>query len=504
MIEQTVGSDFSEKRNDVDSRTYGKQAVICALLGIYWIVFFWNIWDSDRGVHALGFNATFFVLVALYLLGLGTPEKTLFHRKQLLWALPPLLIGLSYSFYENPFFKAISLFVVPLIAAWLYNYALIPDRPRVSFDRHIMVRLFARSHFEVALFIKPAWEWYLNSVSSVVHVSKAVVRRISLGIVALVVAGFAVVPLLYTADALFAERINALTNWPLRAWSWSTLAKIYVFLVVTIGFFSGILAWAKPSVPAEKRKDLQIDSLISGIMLSGVLAFYGLFIFVQIERIWIDDLPVNFTAVESLVKTGFWQLVALSFLNSVLFIVLYRKTSTFVQMLLTAFAVSSLLILFSAAQRMFLYVMYYGFSYEKFYASYVVVFCAVLLTYLAFASLRRAKTDVLKFFMLAFIWMFTAVAIIPVDKIILEANIALSEREESRYGIVQVANLSTDVFSGVDTLIEECNSEDSVNPSRWPNLCKTWSVWAEKQKHVVRKKEWHEHNLGTLLIKAKR
>jgi hypothetical protein len=77
MIEQTVSRDFSEKRNDVDSRTYRKQAVICALLGIYWIVFFWNIWDSDRGVHALGFNATFFVLVVLYLLGLGTPEKSL-------------------------------------------------------------------------------------------------------------------------------------------------------------------------------------------------------------------------------------------------------------------------------------------------------------------------------------------------------------------------------------------------------------------------------------------
>jgi len=141
MVEQTLDRDLSEDKTEVDPSTYTKQALICTFLGIYWVVFFWDIWD--RQTHALGFNATVFVFVVLYLMGLGTKEKTLFHRHNLIWALPPFLIALSYSFYENPFFKTISILAVPLIVAWLYNYAQIPDRGQVWFDRKIMLRLFA-------------------------------------------------------------------------------------------------------------------------------------------------------------------------------------------------------------------------------------------------------------------------------------------------------------------------------------------------------------------------
>lgn len=500
MIEQTLDRDLSEEKNEVDPSTYTKQALICTFLGIYWVVFLWNIWD--RQVHALGFNATVFVFVVLYLLGLGTTEKTLFHRRNLIWALPPFLIALSYSFYENPFFKTISILAVPLIVAWLYNYAQIPDRAHVWFDRQIMLRLFARSHFKVPWFIKSAWQLYLHWASVLLRIEKALVRKISLGLLALAVAGLVIVPLLYTADTLFANRIDSLAEWPVRMLSWTTLFKIYAFIVVTIGLFAGILTWEKPWVSPEEKKSRQIDSLISGIMLSGVLAVYALFIFVQIERLWLDDLPVDPASTESLVKTGFWQLVFLSFLNTALFVFFYRKTRPFVQILLTGFTVSSLLILLSAAQRIWLYVMYYGFSYEKFYSSYVVAFCAVLLTYLTFTSVRRVKTDVLKFLMFAFIWMFTAVALVPVEKIILETNIALNKREDFRFTILQVKMLSTDVYLDIDKFNKDCQSSNITISQEAAFLCSQWRSWAYRKKELTKRKRWHEHNVGTLLVRA--
>jgi hypothetical protein len=500
MVEQTLDRDLSEEKNEVNPKNYSKQVLICTFLGIYWVVFFWDIWD--RQTHALGFNATVFVFAVLYLLGLGTTEKTLFHRHNLIWALPPFLIALSYSFYENPFFKTISVLAVPLIVAWLYNYAQIPDRAHVWFDRKIMLRLFVRSHFKVPLFIKRAWRLYLHWASVLLRIEKALVRKISLGLLSLAVAGLVIIPLLYTADTLFADRIDSLAQWPVRMLSWTTLYKIYAFIVITIGLFAGILTWEKPWGSLEEKKSRQIDSLISGIMLSGVLALYGLFIFVQIERLWVDDLPVDFASTENLVKTGFWQLVFLSFLNSALFVFFYRKTSSFVQVLLTGFAVSSLLILLSAAQRMWLYVMYYGLSYEKFYSSYVVIFCAVLLAYLTFVSVRRVKTDVLKFVMFAFIWMYTAVALVPAEKIILETNIVLSEREDSRTSLLQVKMLSTDVYSDLDQLVKDCQSGDAEISQEATTLCRHWNLWIAKNNQLTRNKAWHEHNVGTLLVKA--
>lgn len=137
---------------------------------------------------------------------------------------------------------------------------------------------------------------------------------------------------------------------------------------------------------------------------------------------------------------------------------------------------------------MWLYVMYYGFSYEKFYSSYVVIFCAVLLAYLTFVSVRRVKTDVLKFVMFAFIWMYTAVALVPAEKIILETNIVLSEREDSRASLLQVKMLSTDVYSVLDQFVKDCQSGDAEISQEATTLCRHWNLWIVKNNQLTNNK----------------
>ena len=146
--------------------------------------------------------------------------------------------------------------------------------------------------------------------------------------------------------------------------------------------------------------------------------------------------------------------------------------------------------------------MYYGLSYEKFYASYVVTFCAVLLAYLAFVSLRRTKTDVLKFVVFAFIWMYTAVALVPAEKIIIETNIVLSERKDSRASLLQVKMLSTDVYSVLDQFVKDCQSGDAEISQEATTLCRHWNRWIVEKNQLTKNKAWHEHNVGTLLVKA--
>ena len=91
--------------------THAKQILICTLLGLYAPLFLWGVWE--RYTQALGFNATVFMCGCLYLLAVGSKEGTLFHRGTLMWTLPSLLLALSYSLYENPFFKARGRHVAP-------------------------------------------------------------------------------------------------------------------------------------------------------------------------------------------------------------------------------------------------------------------------------------------------------------------------------------------------------------------------------------------------------
>lgn len=79
------------------------------------------------------------------------------------------------------------------------------------------------------------------------------------------------------------------------------------------------LRWNKSFALKEESSNFKIDSIISGIVLAGVLGLYFLFIYLQINRV-MSGLPQQFTDVESWVKSGFWQLFFLSILNVVAFL----------------------------------------------------------------------------------------------------------------------------------------------------------------------------------------
>ncbi|SVE00501.1 uncharacterized protein METZ01_LOCUS453355, partial [marine metagenome] len=254
-------------------------------------------------------------------------------------------IALSYSLYENTFFKSVSIFVFPLLLVWFYNYGLMLDRKNVWFDRAVLYQIFLRSSHKLAKHIRPAGRAYLDWVCAITRFDEVVIKRISFGFLGLVAAGFIVIPLLYSSDDLFAAKLDAIAEWPLRVFTWSALNKAYVFIVITVTGFASAIAWEGPWKLQKEAKKRSVDALVSGIVLGGVLCLYALFIATQVERLWIDKLPVDFETTESLVKTGFWQLIALSFLNSGFFIFLYRKTNGVVQLLLSAFSVASLLIL---------------------------------------------------------------------------------------------------------------------------------------------------------------
>ena len=122
---------------------------------------------------------------------------------------------------------------------------------------------------------------------------------------------------------------------------------------------------------------------------------------------------------------------------------------------------------------MFLYVSFYGLSSEKFYASYAVIFCGLLLVYLVYASVTRMRADILKTVMLVFLWMYTGVSLLPVETIIAKTNFSLNQHETWRDEIAWINERSSDVFE----TMSEFSAEDwvsfrvSLTPSaRWLRL----------------------------------
>lgn len=133
-----------------------------------------------------------------------------------------------------------------------------------------------------------------------------------------------------------------------------------------------------------------------------------------------------------------------------------------------------------------------GLSYEKFYASYAVLYCAVLFVILLWSLIQQRRTEALYVTVTLFVWMFGIVSLLPVEQIVLRTNISLytSQRAKSEINLGDMTMLSSDVYGLVIKNRERLGLKDSF-----------WNRWIDGAAGTLREKEWYEMNLSALIQK---
>ena len=171
------------------------------------------------------------------------------------------------------------------------------------------------------------------------------------------------------------------------------------------------------------------------------------------------------------------------------------------------FSAASLLLLVSAGYRMGLYVTYYGLSYEKFFASYTVVYSAILFIWLIGQLFKKTRANILKFAVFLFLWMYAVAAILPVEQFILRANVTLASMAESRVRLWELSMLSQDVLF----LVKEYEQQgllkrDSGNSDLEKDdqtKSDDWQPWMEKREREIFDKVWYERNFMNMIYLGK-
>ncbi len=481
-------------------------------LSLFWVIFLWGFFG--HGPYALGTNAFLYLagMVSLFLWSMRREGLSL--RKNAAWIVPICLIVLSYAIFDNPFLKMVSILVLPTTFALFYNEAFLSVHGRARWNGKMIETLVWRS-LSIITHIRKAGD-LIESLVMRTRKNPSTAKRIALGVfLFLLIAVVIVIPLLSSADAEFAAAIGFVNVWIQKLFSTTLFGKILLFFLLSIGTISALLAWTRPSTHAAAETETKhVDPIVAGIVLGGVLALYALFLWIQLGHMWVGELPVEFSETERLVKDGFWQLFCLTIINILFAFTTYRKTVPAVQRLLTVFVVASFLLLVSAGYRMALYVTYYGLSYEKFFASYTVAFCAILLLWLVSRLFMHARADVVRFPAMLFLWMYAVLTIMPVEQIILRSNVALSQREGSQIRLFELTMLSPDVLGLVqkyqkDGVLEEKNpfysremAELVPEEGAYSKPSFDWNPWIEEQSRIVSEKAWYELNLMNLLTKS--
>jgi len=449
-------------------------------LAIYFVIFVWNFWSEL--IYALGFNLTIFILGFLFLFFSATKINAF--KKNYFWVMPIILIAISFSLWENPFLKVINLLILPFLLSIFFAYSLTVSR-ELNF-RFIFLSIMER--ILILTKIKEAIALFFDQINIAKGDKLKIFVRITFGILLFAVLALTIfIPLLSAADPDFAKMVDGIMKWFHKIISFRYLNRIIFAIIANFAIISYILSFRKKvtneKVENSKEKKL-IDPIISGIVLGGVLVLYLLFLFTQISHLWVNQLPINFSETERLVKSGFWQLFLLSMMNILFFFGYFRKTNNIVQNILKIFIVASLLLLFSAGYKMFLYVFYYGLSYEKFFASYAVIYFAVIFVWLLVQLFNNKEKNIFKFLVFSFLWMYSVLTIMPVERIIFSVNEKLSLRADSRINLNELQMLSYDVLPMV---IAHSNDEE------WKS---DWCRWEHHKISVNNRKKWYEKNIS--------
>ena len=91
------------------------------VIAIFGVLTHWGGWND--GVYALGWNTSVYWVGVWYLL--LSQNKTTSFRSDWLWLLPLWLIVISFSLYDNPWFKLISIMCLPLMTIMLRKFSIV-------------------------------------------------------------------------------------------------------------------------------------------------------------------------------------------------------------------------------------------------------------------------------------------------------------------------------------------------------------------------------------------
>ena len=213
-----------------------------------------------------------------------------------------------------------------------------------------------------------------------------------------------------------------------------------------------------------------------------------MFIVIQIDTLFFQS-NIDVIEIASLAKNGFWQLFLVSLINIVFFFVYYKKTHNYIQKLLWIFVFTSLIILFSAAERMYTYTSAYGLSYEKFFASYTIIYFAILFILMMWLITFKKKNDILKTTLVLALWMYSAIHILPMETFIFKVNTHILQQEGSKIQKYQSHMLSLDILNNVDKIKDNNLYRDE-----------SWKEWTDKKIKKSLKKKWYEKNLQDFKI----
>ena len=368
-------------------------------------------------------------------------NKCIKNKLGLLIIIPIVLLSSTYFIYSN-FFNKLNIIVIPLLYFLLYV---------ITLDK-------SKSFFEI---FKEIMNVMFNSIDNIGNFTRESIKdlpkeKLSPNTKKLIKSLLVVIPvvmlvliLLISADSIFGSLFNNFN----KIFDNLSIGNIIVRLInfaLLFFYLGGTLYYICIKYKDEKteiQKSKLKDPLTINLLLTVLNIIYIVFDIIQINSLLLHRVSTGFNYA-NYARSGFFQLMFISFINIIIILLSkksqeknYTKVMSLVTILLTV------VIIISSFYRMFLYEQAYGYTVLRL-GVYIILITEVILFIPTIIYIFNKKFNILRYYLIIIISIYSLVNCFSIDRIIAKNNISRYQR----MGIIDLDYLENNNYDNLNML----------------------------------------------------
>lgn len=456
-----------------------------------------------------GISLTIFIVPTVLVILYNLKEKQMLNNKKgILWAIPVILLSLTYFIFNNVFFQVLN---IPVIFTLIIIMCISITEEKISenrFIRNILGKIFKPfgimfdfiSDFEIDEFLGKQKEEQNEKIKTIQKVGKSLLIAIPIILI--------IILLLSSADSIFGSLFSSVSEFISRAFESETISDIitrFIFIIVWFVYIIGFLITFIKKDDTEKQeivtKKINLSTLTANMILISLNIIYLIFSIIQFRYLFMNAGKTPDFDYATYARTGFFQLMFVSFINLALLKTIKNTEGRLIKTLKILLVIFTMIIVISAMFRMYLYEQEYGYTYLRLFVYFILATEILILIPILMNSCGQ-KLDTFNISLKIIICMYIILNFINIDYIIARNNIDryLANPEENRLDAFYISD-----FTGTDAINEKIKllnaSSDGLSYERkeYMNNVKQ-TIKSELLSYKNRRQDfkWQEWNLSKM------
>lgn len=406
---------------------------------------------------ALGINVVLFIIPLLIFIVLTLKKnKKIENKKGLLLTIPITFLSCTYFIYDNEFFRGLNLLVIPALLILMYIYTIKP-----TYNLSELFKNFIYLLFEPLNCVGKLYNIVKLKVDSTLNLSDQNKRKVKSVLIVIPIV-IIVLILLSSADMIFNNGLSHLLK-VFKNVSIPNLIGRLILMFILFTYMGAVINYLLFNFKNQKEEgniNLNIDNYTVKVLLTVLNIIYLIFDIIQIKSLMLHKVAQSINYAEY-ARSGFFQLMFISIINLIILLIskqIKEKENKYNIIMSIIMVALTLVIIISSFLRMYMYESAYGYTLLRLLV-YVTLTTEIMLLVPTLFYIVNSKVNILKYYMIIIITVYTSLCLSPVDYIIANNNIN-RYYETNKIDIDYLENYSSD---NIPLLIELHNKTNDTD-----------------------------------------